>query len=263
MMQRFSAFAAALMVLVSAPALAESSAADPLNSGNWQWVRDHLFGDAKTVFDDRVLVKAPRDAEDNMNVPFIVDARALDDVRKIVVFADSNPILRVLTMEPVKAEPFIAAGLKMQQGGPVRAAALTADGVWHVGGVFVDAAGGGCTEPASVHAETDWVDHLGEMHAKSWLQQDGVQRATVRVYHPMDTGLADGIPAFFIERLDIKDEAGEVLARIEPAEPVVQHPSLTVLVRPEAGSDHLVIDGRDTEANLLGGKIPLEWELAS
>ncbi len=252
------------VVAVSMLALSSTSVlADPLNSGNWEWVRDFLFEDAETVFDDRVLVKAPKYAEDNMNVPFMVDARALGDVQKIVVFADSNPILRVLSMEPMKAEPFIASSLKMQQGGPVRAAALTSDGVWHVGGVFVDAAGGGCTEPASVHAVSDWMDHLGEMHAGSWLQDDGSQRATVRLYHPMDTGLADGIPAFFVERLDIKDADGEVLARIEPAEPVAQHPSLTVLVQPETGSEQLVVDGRDTEANLIQGAIPLNWDVAS
>jgi len=257
-MIRSAVVAASLMAISSSSAFA-----DPLNSGNWDWVRDILFEDAETVFDDRVLVKAPRYAEDNMNVPFVVDARALDDVQKIVVFADSNPILRVLSMEPMKAEPFIASSLKMQQGGPVRAAALTSDGVWHVGGVFVDAAGGGCTEPASVHAETDWMEHLGEMHARSWMQDDGSQRATVRLYHPMDTGLADGIPAFFVERLDIKDESGETLARIEPAEPVAQHPVMTVLVQPETGSEHLTVDGRDTEANLIQGAIPLNWDVAS
>ena len=57
--------------------------ADPLNSGNWEWVKDYLFEDAETVFDDRVVVKAPKYAEDNMNVPFVVDARALDDVQEI------------------------------------------------------------------------------------------------------------------------------------------------------------------------------------
>ncbi len=258
-MIRAALIAVALALLVSPVA----AATDPLNSGNWAWVRDFLFEDAETVFDDRVVVQAPAFAEDAMNVPFAVDARGLPDVKKIVVFADSNPILRVLTYEPVKAEPFVAASLKMQQGGPLRAAALTSDGVWHVGGVFVDAAGGGCTEPAGVHAETDWIDHLGELHARTWLQPDGTQRATLRAYHPMDTGLADGIPAFFIEQLDVKGANGELLARIQPAEPVAQHPRMTVLVRPEAGSDTLIIEGRDTEANLISGKVPLTWSPAS
>lgn len=257
-MIRNAAIAIAL-ALLSSP----SVHADPLNSGNWEWVRDYLFDDAETVFDDRVVVQAPAFAEDAMNVPFAVDARALSDVEKIVVFADSNPILRVLTYEPMKAEPFITAALKMQQGGPVRAAALTSDGVWHVGGVFVDAAGGGCTEPAGVHAENDWMDHLGELHARTWMQPDGSQRATLRAYHPMDTGLADGIPAFFIEKLDLKDADGELLARIEPAEPVAQHPRISVLVRPETSSEVLTIEGRDTEANLINGEVPLTWSPAS
>ena len=260
-MLREAVIAAALTVLVN-PVMADTPA-DPLNSGNWEWVRDYLFEDAETVFDDRVKVQAPAFAEDAMNVPFVVDARALPDVERIVVFADSNPILRVLTYEPVKAEPFITAALKMQQGGPVRAAALTSDGVWHIGGVFVDAAGGGCTIPASVHAEENWMDHLGELHARSWMQSDGSQRATLRAYHPMDTGLADGIPAFFIEKLDLKDADGDLLARIEPAEPVAQHPRISVLVKPEANSESLTIEGRDTEANLIEGEIPLKWDLAS
>ncbi len=254
------AFLAVALALLAAP---PAAAGDPLNSGNWQWVRDALFDDAETVFDDRVVVRAPTHAEDNLNVPFVVDARALPEVEKIVVFADSNPILRVLTYEPVKAEPFVAAALKMQQGGPVRAAALTPDGVWHVGGVFVDAAGGGCTAPADVHAETDWMDHLGELHARTWMQPDGSQRASLRAYHPMDTGLADGIPAFFIEQLDLKDANGDLLARILPAEPVSQHPMMTVLVKPETGSDVLTIEGRDTEANLIEGQVPLTWDAAS
>lgn len=255
-------FVAATLALLVNPVSAATTD-DPLNSGNWAWVKDYLFDDAQTVFDDDVIVRAPAFAEDAMNVPFVVDARALPDVEKIVVFADSNPILRVLTYEPVKAEPFVAAALKMQQGGPVRAAALTSDGVWHVGGVFVDAAGGGCTEPAGVHAQNDWMDHLGELHARTWMQPDGSQRATLRAYHPMDTGLADGIPAFFIEELDLKDANGDLLARIQPAEPVAQHPRMTVLLKPDTGSDTLTIEGRDTEANLINGQVPLTWSPAS
>lgn len=260
-MIRAAVVATALAVLVNP--VAAATAADPLNSGNWEWVKGFLFEDAETVFDDDVIVRAPAFAEDAMNVPFVVDARAVPNVQKIVVFADSNPILRVLTFEPVKAEPFVAAALKMQQGGPVRAAALTPDGVWHVGGVFVDAAGGGCTEPAGVHAQNDWMDHLGELHARTWEQPDGSQRATLRAYHPMDTGLADGIPAFFIEKLDLKDSNGDLLARILPAEPVAQHPRMSVLLKPEAGSDTLTIEGRDTEANLIDGQVPMTWSPAS
>lgn len=233
---------------------------DPLNSGNWEWVKEFLFEDAQTVFDDRVIVQAPANAEDNMNVPFAVDARALDGVEEIVVFADANPIIRVLSYQPRKAEPYIATAMKMQQGGPVRAAARTSDGIWHVGGTFVSAAGGGCTAPASVHADNGWVDHLMEAHGRSWVQPDHSQRVTIRIYHPMDTGLADGIAAYFIEDMAIKaGGSGEVLATIQPAEPVMTHPAITVLVKPEPGTATLELEGRDIDANQLTGEIELSW----
>lgn len=254
--------ALALLLLTAAvPAMAGE--ADPLPSGMWDTVKPQLFGDAPTVFDERVVVTAPAIAEDNLNVPVLADARALGEVERIVIFADANPILRVATYEPVAAEPVIGLQVKLQQGGPVRAAALTPDGVWHVGGVFVDAAGGGCTAPAAVHASEDWPAHLGEMHGRAWLQPDGTQRVRLRVYHPMDTGLADGIPAFFVEELEVKDEAGRLLARIEPAEPVSQHPLVTLLLKPQEGTPSLRITGRDTDANLLDGTLPLAWRTSA
>lgn len=248
-----------LAALTATPASAAETAADPLASGMWDGVRKELFGDAPTVFDDRVQVLAPANAEDAMNVPVTVDARALPDVREIVVFADANPIIKVASLEPVRAEPYLGLRLKLQQGSPVRAAARTPDGVWHVGGVFVAASGGGCTAPASARATDDWVARLGEMGARAWPEADGAQRVRFRVYHPMDTGLAPGIPAFFVERLEVRDERGEVLARVAPAEPVSQHPTLTLLLRPAPGARQLTVDGRDTDGNIVRGKVPLAW----
>jgi sulfur-oxidizing protein SoxY len=248
---------AALAAATATPALAAE--ADPLASGMWEDVRRELFGDAPAVFDERVRVLAPANAEDAMNVPVTVDARALPDVREIVVLADANPIREVARLEPVRAEPYLGLRLKLQQGSPVRAAARTGDGVWHVGGVFVDAAGGGCTAPAPVRAADDWVARLGEMNARAWPEPDGAQRVRFRVYHPMDTGLAPGIAAFFVERVEVRDEGGGVLARLLPAEPVSQHPTVTLLLRPEPGTRRLTVDGRDNDGNVIRGAVPLAW----
>lgn len=65
-----------------------------------------------------------------------------------MVFAELNPIHKVLEMEPLRADARIGFRIKVQQATPVRAAALTDDGVWHVGGRVVEAAGGGCTAPS-------------------------------------------------------------------------------------------------------------------
>ena len=123
------------------------------------------------VFDERVRVMAPASAEDALNVPVMVDASSLDaqeKVEEITVFADMNPIPRILNYRPTRAKPLIGLRLKLQQANSGPAAARTRDGVWHVGGVFVDAAGGGCTSPALAHGDPDWERHLGEVQARAW-----------------------------------------------------------------------------------------------
>lgn len=247
----------ALGALVASPA-----AADPLRSGLFDHVAGPILGGLPHVFDERVVVLAPAVAEDNMNLPVLVDARALGEVERIVVFADANPITKAFSFEPLAAEPFIAVGIKIQQGSPVRAAALTPDGVWHVGGRYVDAAGGGCTAPATVHAQDDWPDHLGKLWGRAWPEGDGLQRLKVRAYHPMDTGLADGIPAFFIRELTVTDADGTPLARIQPLEPVSEHPLFTLLVRPDQASGRVVVTGSDNEGHRFRGIVPLSWQLS-
>ena len=115
------------------PLHAQQNLVDPLESSMWEDMRLSLLGGAKVVFDDRVRVLAPDDAEDSMNVPVLVDASALGKVSRIVVFAELNPIHKVLEMEPLHAKPLVGFRIKVQQATPIRAAVLTQDGQWHVG----------------------------------------------------------------------------------------------------------------------------------
>lgn len=249
-----------LSALVVTTATRADPVADPLNSGHFDAMADWFFEGKPYVFDSaRVLVTAPVDAEDPLNLPMTVDARALDGVEKLVLFADSNPLPLIGYYYPTRAEPYLSLRIKVDQAGPVRAAALTADGVWHVGGTFVNAAGGGCSLPATVHANSDWPDHLGEVQARAWPQSAEVQRVRARFYHPMDTGLADGIPAFFIEDLRFLAEDGSELARLQPFEPVSEHPMFTVQLKPDSTNQAIRIEGRDIEANEITAEVPLFW----
>ena len=93
-----------------------------------------------------------------------------------VVFADYNPIEHVLTLLPGKAQAYISFRMKAEQGTPVRAAALTSDGVWHVGSVYLDAAGGGCSQPALARRDVDWSATVGMAQARTWREADGQTR---------------------------------------------------------------------------------------
>ena len=138
-----AALAFALAPLASAAA--ESPAQDPLGSSRWGDMKREFFRDERLVFDERVKVSAPATAEDAMNVPVKVDASALAGVEEVLVFADFNPIVKALSFEPGQARSVLGFRLKLQQSTPVRAAARTTDGVWHVGGTWVNTTGGGCT----------------------------------------------------------------------------------------------------------------------
>ena len=229
---------------------------DPLDSARWEDMRKHFFAGQPVVFDDRVKVTAPKFAEDSMNVPVLVDAEGLRDVQEIVVFADFNPILKVLEFYPEQAKPFLAFRFKLQQASPVRAAARTADGVWHVGGTWVDSAGGGCTAPGAGRTAGGWEKVLNEVNGRVWTEPDAGRRVRVRVMHPMDTGLAPGIPAFFIEQLVLKDDGGTAYLRLNTFEPVSENPIFTFdLLAGARPAGSLVLSGVDNNGNQIAATL--------
>lgn len=237
------AIASALMIVVQASALM----ADPLNSPVWADLSKKLFGDAPVTFDDRVVVIVPPVVENQAQVPITADARALPNVQKLMIITDLNPIQKVLvlTPEPGKTEPYIDVRVKVEQGTPVRAAALTSDGVWHVGGVFLDAAGGGCSSPAMARNDSSWADTVGDTQGRIWRELDGTSRLRMRIRHPMDTGLArDNTPAYYIDELDVRDGADAPLGKLELFEPVSEDPTMTLRVRVSPAKG-VILNGRD------------------
>ncbi|WP_247894409.1 quinoprotein dehydrogenase-associated SoxYZ-like carrier [Azospirillum sp. B510] len=250
------------MMLLAVPALAAPSPADPLKSVMWETLRDQYFAGAPVVFDNAVKVTAPASAEDTRAVPLSVDATALGRVVEMVAIADLNPFPLVLRYHPGTAAPYIATRIKIQQATAVRGAARTADGVWHVSGVLVDAAGGGCSAPPASYAQKDWADHVGEVQARLWpSDSDGVARLRLRIRHPNDTGLVDGIPAYFIETLEVEAQtpsgASSALARIDSLEPVSENPVYSLDLRPPPDASALVLRGRDNQGGDIRATIPM------
>lgn len=243
----------ALMLLVLAVPAAAAASDDPLDSSQWRYMLRQYFPDAKVVFDDRVQVVAPDYAEDSLATPVQVRAEGLEDVERVLVLADHSPINPVLDYYPVRAAPAIGFHFKVQQATPIRAAMRTADGTWHVGGVWVDAEGGGCTAPSVGSASPLWESRLGEVEGRLWARDDRSQRLKFRVVHPMDTGLAAGIPAFFIRSVTVSDADGRTLARLEPDEPVAENPVFALDLK-HAGA--VTVEGRDNNGNVFSARIP-------
>lgn len=258
--------AAIVFALAPFAALAQSVPDDPLGSPVWKDIAAKHFANAEIVFDDRVKVQVPGVVENQAQVPVTADARDLPNVQKIVIIADLNPIQHVLTYSPAhtKAQPKISFRMKIEQGTPVRAAALTSDGIWHIGGVFLEAAGGGCSSPAMARGEANWAETMGNAQGRAWRQADGTSRLRLRIKHPMDTGLAkDNTPAFFIERMDVKGKEGDPLATLELFEPVSEDPTLTIDVNVPATEGEVNVDGRDNNGNMYRSVIQVPFNGSS
>ena len=241
-----------LAAIGSAPVMAAGAPDDPLRSPLWTGMQARFFSGATVVFDDRVQVRMPEAAEDSLNVPVEVVADGFDRIERILLFADLNPIPKILEFEPGQARPKLAFRLKVEQSTPVRAAVLDDQGVWHVGGSWISAAGGGCTMPSVGTGNPLWQERIGEVAARQWSSVEGGSRLRFRVIHPMDTGLAAGIPVFHLEDVRVLTDDGEPLARLALYEPVSENPVISL------DFDYrgpVRIEGRDTQGNLVSARV--------
>mgnify|MGYP001482886189 CR=1 FL=1 len=244
------------LFLASGAALA-APPADPLNSPMWADMVERVLGGGEVVFDNTVKVAVPSVVENQAQVPVTADARGLSGVRKLVVFADLNPIQHVLTLTPGKSAPYISFRMKVEQGTPIRAAAQTADGVWHVGGVYLDAAGGGCSAPAMARNEESWSTTLGQTQGRIWRDVTGLARMRLRIRHPMDTGLArDNTPAYYIEQVKLSSGSGVPLATLEMFEPMSEDPTVTLMMPLGASESSVNVEGRDINGGVYRSHVP-------
>lgn len=257
--QLLGGVALAGLVPLALRAQEDHTGGDPLGSMQWPGLRSQYLGQAPMRFTDQVLVRGPAFADDAMNVPLLVDARALGGtgggVARLLVVVDRNPVRQVLEFEPLQALPMLAFRIRMEQASPVRALVQTRDGRWHVGGTWVQAAGGGCTVPGATRADGSWSRTLNQVQARFFNNViDGSRRLRLRVMHPMDTGLVAGVPAFYIEDLRLVDSAGQVWWRLALHEPVSENPLITLELPPTVRAGWRLV-GRDNNGNRIDAEV--------
>lgn len=242
-----------LLSLLLSPLLAAATQPDPLQSVMWEIMKRNVLHDQPTVFDERVKVTLPRQVEDGQRVPVSVDASALGSVSEMVLFADYNPLPEVLRFEPLAMMPQFSVAMRVNQATPVRVAARGSDGVWHVGGQLVDAPGGGCALPTPTRASTDWGNLLGHMYGRGWHEASG-SRIRLRIMHPMDTGLVNNTPLFHLQSLQLRDDSGSLLARLQLGAPLAENPLFTFQLPTLTGSA-IQVAAQDNDGNQFRGTL--------
>ena len=238
---------ALLLALLAAPAAQAQGGypADPLGSPMWTAHARTLFGDDPVRFDNRVKVDFPPIAENQRAFPVAIDARGIVGVKRIILFADLNPIPVAIDYRPEAAQPYVATRIKLDQRTPVRGAVQLASGEWLVSGGWIDAAGGGCSTPPVSRVKGDWAEHLGEIRGEAWPLPGNEARLRLSFRHPMDTGLVANIATYHLEALTVKSAEGRLLGEMEIWASVSEDPAITLIPTAKAG-EKLAIDARDT-----------------
>jgi sulfur-oxidizing protein SoxY len=248
---------------------------DPYKSYAWRELKKEYVANANVVFDDRIKVTGPKFAEDSMNVPVSVSVQALEQtglqVEQIIVLVDRNPIRKVIEYFPQVPLSGVAFRFKLEQSSPVRALVKTKDGQWRAGSTWVEATGGGCTVAGATRKDGTWSQTLGQVAGKVF---DGSSLATTtlaaqslvpgttqassrlrfRIMHPMDTGLVGGIPAFYLNKLQVTDDAGHTMLRMNLFEPVSENPVLSFDFKDRRVSS-MVLTGTDNNGNRVQSRI--------
>lgn len=229
-----------------------ASTRDPTNSPLWPSMVDAYLGVDPIAFDDRVAVHLPPVTEDQTQVPVTIDARGLTGaVDEILVIADLNPFPLTLRFTPIRAEPFLALRMKVEQGTAIHAA-VRQGGQWRVGGKYLDAAGGGCSVRPPGQSRAD-ISTAGEIRARAWAAGTAETRLRLRISHPMDNGMIANTPAYFIETVEIAGGDGAPLARLALSEAVAPDPTFTLLLREERPGGTISIRARDNNGGDFRG----------
>lgn len=232
-----------------------SSRRDPLDSPLWESHAKRYLGGADVIFDDRVQVILPPVTENQASVPVAVDARDLGAVDEIAVITDIHPFPLTLRVEPIAAHAFVAFRMKIEQATPIRAA-VRQGALWHVGGRYLDAQGGGCSVPPVVEKKVDWR-RMGEIRARIWREADGGLRLRMRLLHPMDNGMIANIPMFIVETIDVTDASGAALAKLHLSEAIADDPTLTVLPALPATGSVLKVSARDNNGGIFQASVSI------
>lgn len=214
---------------------------DPFDSRVFPYHQVTILADPVGItWDDRVKVILPAAAEDPTQVPVFVDASEIQDVTEIIVFADYAPIPLVLRAAFEGMQPALGFPIKVEQATVIRAVVVDRDGHHYVGGSHIDAMGGGCTTPDGGTAKADWIERLGHI---SYQFSSVGDRVRVGIDHPMDTGLAPGIPAYYLENLQVLGNGYKII--IQLFEPVSENPVFTFNL-PNTDQESLALTARDT-----------------
>ena len=210
-------------LLVSFLLVQNSFGKNPVESPTFDNILKEIIKDDKYIFDDKnINVQVPLFADNPVQVPIFVDAKAIKNAKRMVIFTDLNPISKVIDMDLQNLLPIVSLNIKVAQETPIRALVLDDKGLWHIGSNNIKSFGGGCSVSSVASTDTNFDKLLGKAKGNVFKTPDSI-RLKASIFHPMETGLVFGNSEFYINKITIKAD-DKVLANIDAYSSISENP---------------------------------------
>jgi sulfur-oxidizing protein SoxY len=210
-------------ILVSFLLIQNSYGKNPVESPTFDDILKEIIKDEKYIFDDNnINIKVPLFADNPIQVPIFVDAKAIKNAKRLIIFTDLNPIPKVIDMKLENLLPLISLNIKVAQETPIRALVLDENNIWHIGSSNIKSFGGGCSVSSVSSSNTDFEKLLGKTKGNIF-KTDNIYRLKASIFHPMETGLVFGNSEFYINKISIKAD-DKILAKIDAYSSISENP---------------------------------------
>lgn len=229
-----------------------SYANNPVESPTFDDILKDIIQNEKYIFDDKnIKIKVPAFADNPIQVPIFVDAKAIKNAKRLIIFADLNPIPKIIDMNLENLLPIISLNIKVAQETPIRALILDDKNLWHIGSNNIKSFGGGCSVSSVSSSNTDFEKLLGKAKGDVFKTGD-IYRLKASIFHPMETGLVFGNSEFYINKITIKAKE-EILANILTYSAISENPRF--IFETKVKSDDYKIEFTDIDGNKFSSEI--------
>lgn len=205
-----------------------------------------IIGDSKYTIDkENIKIKVPKFADNSLQVPIFVDASKVKNAKRMVLFADYNPIPIIVDMQTSNILPVISTNIKVAMQTPLRVLVQDDKNNWRVNTAIIKSAGGGCDVSSLASENDEFADKLGQTKGKVF-DKNTRKRVKSSIFHPMETGLVFGSSEFYIDKILIKQN-DKVLSTIKTTSVISENPRFIFEMNKDA--ENISIHFIDNQAN--------------
>lgn len=228
-------------------------AKNPINSPTFDDILKDIIKNEKYVFDDEnIEIKVPSFADNPIQVPIFVNGKNIQNAKRMILFADLNPIPKIIDMDLKEIYPILSLNIKVAQETPLRALVLDEKGVWHIGSKNIKSFGGGCSVASVSTSDTDFGKLLGKIKAEIFKIDENTNRIKTSIFHPMETGLIFGAPEFYINKIELSSNEN-ILSSMELFSAISENPRFIFEVKKRASNYNIKFS--DIDGNVFSSEI--------